>query len=484
MASFTYTFKTTPYEHQARIFRESAQKEGVALLLDPGTGKTKIVIDNASFLFQLGKIDALFVVAPNGVQRNWGSDEIPVHMPDAVFAKANILVWSSQKSKTASFKKSLKGLLEHKGLSILLVSYESSITAGFKLFAKKFLAKRKTFMVLDESHRIKSATSKVKSTLVAMGKHAPYRRILTGTPLEKPPDLWPQGKFVLPGFWKSKGIGSLTEFNAMFCVQVDRSFGARSFKQTVGYKNLDVLSKWVKELGYRLSLDDVGIHLPPVIYSKRYFTMTAEQQRVYDEFREECRTILASGDLLETDVAMTKILRLQQIAGGYVSCEASQPTQMINPDGKNPRVDCTMEIADQLTTQCLIFARFTKDIDSLMNGLGARAVRYDGQVDADDRARAKAAFQNGDKQFMVLSDAGAEGLTLVGSKTMIFHSNSFVMLKRVQKEARQHRIGQTDITHVIDIVCEGTVDEHIIDALRSKKEIADLVSGSKLKSWI
>lgn len=479
-----YTYKTTPYPHQAQILRESVFTEGVSLLLSPGTGKTKIIIDKASFLFQLKKIDALFVVAPNGVQRMWATDEIPVHMPDTVLDQASILVWSSQKAKTVKFKAALKKLIEHKGLAILLVSYESSITAGFKLFAKKFLAKRKALMVLDESHRIKSSTSKVKSTLCAMGKHAKYRRILTGTVLEKPPDVHPQIRFILPQFWESKGIRTKAEFDALFCVQVDRSFGARSFKQTVGYKNLELLSKWVRETGYQLTMEDVGIHLPPVIYSKRYYRMTAEQQRVYNEFADECRTILASGDLLETDAAMVKILRLQQIACGYVSCESDQPAQMINPDGKNPRVDATMEILDELPTQGLIFARFTKDIDSLIDALGTRAVRYDGQVDSSDRARAKSAFQNGDKQFMVLSDAGAEGLTLTGSKTMVFHSNSFTMIKRIQKEARQHRIGQTDITHVIDIVCEGTVDEHIIDALRTKKEIADIVSGSRLKDWI
>jgi SNF2 family DNA or RNA helicase len=84
----------------------------------------------------------------------------------------------------------------------------------------------------------------------------------------------------------------------------------------------------------------------------------------------------------------------------------------------------------------------------------------------------------------VASEAGAEGLTLVGSKSMIFYSNTFSMLKRTQKEARQRRIGQADITHVIDIVCEGTVDEHIIKALRDKKEIADLISGKGMKDFL
>jgi SNF2 family DNA or RNA helicase len=484
MAAFTYSFKTTPYPHQAQIFRESVLKEGVAILADPGTGKSKIIIDKASFLFQVGKIDALMVVAPNGVQRAWGTDEIPIHMPDVVFEQTQIFVYQSAKAKTKKSQALQKQLLEHKGLAVLLVSYEASITAGFKLFAKKFLTKRKAMMVLDESHRIKSATSKVKTTLVAMGGYAKYRRILTGTPIELPPDIYSQLRFVNPLYWKERGFDTKAEFDAKFCVTQDRQFGQRQFKQVVGYRNLDLLAEYVKESGYRLTMEDVGIHLPPTVYSNRYYSMTAEQTRVYNEFKEEMKTVLCSGDLLETDVAITKLLRLQQIVCGYVSTEAEQPVQFINPDGKNPRLECAMDILGDLTTQGIVFCRFRKDIDQLMERLGDKAVRYDGQLDSDEKARSKKKFQDQRVQFFVASEAGAEGLTLVGSKSMIFYSNTFSMLKRTQKEARQRRIGQADITHVIDIVCEGTVDEHIIKALRDKKEIADLISGKGMKDFL
>jgi SNF2 family DNA or RNA helicase len=482
-----YLYRTEPFPHQAKIFRESVGKAAVSLFLQAGLGKTKIIIDKAAFLFQQGRINALVVVAPNGVHRNWSSDEVPVHMPLETLEQSRIFAYHSQKAKTQKVQRELQALTEHKGLAILLVPYEACITPAFKLFFKKFLTKRKAMLVLDESHRIKSATSRIKHTLVAMGAYAPYRRILTGTPIEVPPDIYSQIRFLDPEFWKKKGLPTKAEFDAMFCVYGDQAYGrgAKMYKPVVGYRNIETLATWVKETGYQMTLGDAGIVLPPVIYSKRYHALTSEQKRAYNELRDECRTILASGDLLETEVAMTKLLRLQQIICGYVSTEAEQPIQRINPDGKNPRLEVAVDdVLLELPHQAIIWARFTEDINQLMDALGRDAVRYDGQVGSDDRARAKAAFQKGDKKYIVMSEAGAEGLTLVGSKTMLFYSNDFKMIKRVQKEARMSRIGQKDVTHVIDMVCEGTVDERIIDALRAKKELADLIGGGSLRAWL
>ena len=77
-----FIFKTRPFDHQRKAFYLSRDKESFALLMEQGTGKTKVVIDNAAYLYGQGKITALVVIAPNGVHRNWLSKEIPDHMPE------------------------------------------------------------------------------------------------------------------------------------------------------------------------------------------------------------------------------------------------------------------------------------------------------------------------------------------------------------------------------------------------------------------
>ena len=49
--------------------------------MEMGTGKTKVLIDNAAMLYDKGKINGLLVVAPKGVIGTWHKKEIPTHLP-------------------------------------------------------------------------------------------------------------------------------------------------------------------------------------------------------------------------------------------------------------------------------------------------------------------------------------------------------------------------------------------------------------------
>ena len=46
-----YTFKTKPYQHQKQVFNETKQKKVIALFMEMGTGKSKVALDTAGFLF-------------------------------------------------------------------------------------------------------------------------------------------------------------------------------------------------------------------------------------------------------------------------------------------------------------------------------------------------------------------------------------------------------------------------------------------------
>lgn len=496
-----FQFKTKPFKHQEDIFYDSTEHPFAAYFLDPGCGKTYIIINQIAYLYQQGKIDTALIVAPNGVQLNWCLEEIPKHMPDAVIKATKNLIYIPQKAKSQKAAAERERFIKHQGLSIMFVAYESTITGGFKAFKKQVFNKRKSvFVCLDESHRIKGRKAHVKKTLVATGARASYRRILTGTPVEVPPDIYAQIRFLDQTFWERKGFPTSVEFDAFFCEYEEKSFvqrakgggivrekngtPKRNLVQLVkGYKNIDVLREYLKEISVRLTLEEAGIHLPPVTYSKRYYEMFPEQRRMYDELKTKFRAEFEDGMVIDGQAAITRLLRLQQIICGYVGTGPGEPIRMIDPN-KNPRLDLCLETVEDLPHQVLIWCRFTEDVNQLVKALGKEARRYDGQADEDDRLYAKQAFQAGDLKYLVLTDAGAEGLTLVGAKTSLFYSNSFTMIKRIQKEARNVRIGQTEHTSCIDLVCESTVDNDIVDALRKKRDLASQLTGDELKSWI
>ena len=96
-----YKFKTKPYKHQLDALEASWDKENFAYFMEMGTGKSKVLLDNAAMLYDKGQINGLLLIAPKGVYKNWYDQEVPVHLPDHIQKK--MVLWkSSDKSKTFS----------------------------------------------------------------------------------------------------------------------------------------------------------------------------------------------------------------------------------------------------------------------------------------------------------------------------------------------------------------------------------------------
>ena len=94
-----YKFKMPPYEHQLTALRKGWDLDEFAYFMDMGTGKSKVLIDNFSVLYDRGHITGVLIIAPKGVYRNWSRNEIPTHMPEHVLT--DICVW--QPNHTQSF---------------------------------------------------------------------------------------------------------------------------------------------------------------------------------------------------------------------------------------------------------------------------------------------------------------------------------------------------------------------------------------------
>ena len=105
-----FVFKTRPYDHQLEAFTASAEKTNFALLMDMGTGKTKVDIDSMGHCFEKGLIDFAIIVAPKGVIRNW-VPEIAAHLPERI--EREIVIWKP--GLTKAHRKELMDLHEHTG---------------------------------------------------------------------------------------------------------------------------------------------------------------------------------------------------------------------------------------------------------------------------------------------------------------------------------------------------------------------------------
>ena len=476
-----YKFKTKPYEHQMFALTKAWNKREYAYFMEMGTGKSKVLIDNISILYDKGGINGAIIVAPKGVYRNWSEKEIPAHMPDHI--EKHIGVWNP--APTLKQKRELTKLFEiSHDLKILVINVEAFSTKKGVAFVEKFILAHNALIAVDESTTIKNPKAQRTKNLLKLAINTKYRRILTGFPVTQSPlDLYSQSTFLSP---QLLGYTSFYSFQNRYAKLINRKMGARSFRQVVGYQNLDELTKNVNEFSYRV-LKKECLDLPDKIYQRREVELTPEQKKVYKQLKDYAIAELDSHEIVSVTSVLTQILRLHQVVCGFVRHDNGEEVEV-----KSNRLDELINILEEVQGKTIIWANYQYDIKRILKKLhqitGVDSVAtYYGETPDEERQEIIRRFQdpNSDLQYLISNtQTGGYGITLTEASNVIYYSNNYDLEKRLQSEARIDRIGQTKPMTYIDLVAEDTIDIKIQKALRTKMNIASDVMGEELKSWI
>jgi SNF2 family DNA or RNA helicase len=150
-----------------------------------------------------------------------------------------------------------------------------------------------------------------------------------------------------------------------------------------------------------------------------------------------------------------------------------------------------MSVLAEAEGKVIIWANYQRDVSQIIKAIseeyGPRSVvDYYGLTPQEERQENIKRFQNGDDcRFIVgTTQTGGYGITLTKANTVVYFSNGYDLEKRLQSEDRAHRIGQKKTVTYVDLICEDTVDEKIVKALKNKINIASEVLGEELKAWI
>jgi SNF2 family DNA or RNA helicase len=478
-----YKFKTKPYAHQLTALEKSWEKEVYAYFMEMGTGKSKVLIDNISMLYDKGKVNGALIVAPKGVYQNWYNSEIPTHLVDHIDKK--MVLWQAMINKTQA--KKLDTLFKTgEELHILIMNVEAFSTKKGVDFAHKFLSCHNALIAIDESTTIKNPSAKRTKNILGLSKHSKYRRILTGSPVTKSPlDLYTQCYFLSPWLLDHS---SFYTFKNRYAVMRTANFGGRSVQIVVGYQRLGELSEKLKNFSYRVLKDDC-LDLPKKTFMKRIVHLSDEQKKVYSQMKQTALAFL-NGKAATTATVMTQLMRLHQITCGHFTSDDGT-TQVL----KNNRIDELIDLLHEVHGKVVIWAHYRHDIETIVEQIKKEfntdvdnsVMTYYGDTSVEDRQKAIKEIQDPDSpvRFLVgTPQTGGYGITLTAASTMIYYSNGYDLEKRQQSEARIDRIGQTKPMTYVDIIAEDTVDERIVKALRKKINIASQVMGEELKDWI
>jgi SNF2 family DNA or RNA helicase len=368
-------------------------------------------------------------------------------------------------------------------LKILVMNIEALSSGTGTKFANRFVTYHDTMMIIDESTTIKTHNSARTKNAEKVGKTARYKRIATGSPVTKSPlDLYSQCLFLSPDCLDAS---SFYTFQARYAVLVDRSVGAHSFKQIVGYRKLDELKEKLDRFSFRVTKEEC-LDLPAKLYVRRDVELTAEQEKAYTEMKLMAMAEFDRG-LMTTVNALTQLMRMHQIVCGHIKLDTGEVLEL-----PTKRLNELLNVVSECDGKMIIWATYRQDIlaiaKTLQEEYGMTSVAtYFGDTDGYERQQIVSRFQDPDDKlrfFVGNPKTGGYGLTLTAANVMVYYSNSFDLEVRLQSEDRAHRIGQTKNVTYVDLISPGTVDEKIVKALRDKINISTQVLGEDLKKWL
>lgn len=470
-----YPVKANLYKHQIRganmalrafgALDAKTPGGGFGELFEMGCGKTLTTIAVAGALYNLGKIDRVLVVAPTSVCSVWPHD---LNQFAAFPWEARVLLGDK--------KKRLKALNElknwpFKALRIAVINYESTHRDGiFEALA----AYRPDLIVCDESQRIKNPSAAQSKALHKLGDAAPFRMILSGTPVQNNAvDLYSQYRFLDPAVYGA----NFYAFKNRYCIM-----GGYGQHQIVGYRNMDELVEKEHSVAYRVTKEEC-LDLPQQTFINRYVQFTDAEQAIYEQLRKSSFLELETGENVTATTILTMYLRLMQLTGGFLTADESTRPKQVN----TAKLDALADIVDDYVVDAgkklVIFARFRAEIAAIENLLRLRKIQYGsiyGDVPMEERGKIVEDFQtNPDtKVFVAQVQTAGLGITLHAASTAVFYSYDYNYANYAQALARIHRIGQRLPVTYIHLVVDGSIDEKILAALENKEDMAKTVVDS------
>ena len=481
-----YQFKRKPKSYQLRAIKKGMELDGpLAVLFDPGLGKTKVAIDLFAIFNKKYGIKRGLVLCPISALGVW-PQEIKKDSP------INVKVFRCLGKKSEKIK-TIKAAINYKDPSLLLINYDSArireITDLLALYETPFL-------VCDEIHLLKNPKSARSKAVFRLSQHIKYKIGLTGTLLPKDPlDIFGQYKVL---DWTIFGT-NYTHFKNHYAnyMHIPMKNG-RSFPKLLGFKNMEEMAKKIHSIAVRVK-DTETDELEPIVEQTIPIPFTTESKQKYTEMAKHLVVELENDETITAQMAATKIIKLQQICGGflmrmdkYMDGDEVKKQRVTFPVGTE-KLDACVDLVEQHIEEhkFIIGCRFIWEIESLKLALmrkGHGVAMIKGGVSVAEREQIQKDFQLGqDLRIIIFQISAATAITLTAGTIGILYSSTYKWDDYWQWRKRIHRIGQGKTVVIYRLAIEGTIDEVVLKRLDAKQNMNELLVDSTKNgdySWL
>ena len=312
-----------PFAHQREDVQALLEHPYFAIFSEMRTGKSKIVVDAAQFLFESGVIERMIVVAPAPVRDVWYDPQLG-ELAKHVWNGFPMVV-NEYHARHRHWLHTVEGI-ERGGrrLEVFVTNFEF-LRAKARLVELLAVCGPKTLLVLDESSFVKNYAAQQTKACMQLRRACGRVVLLNGTPLfHSPLDLFSQGNLLSPTILDCKYV---TYFKSRYSVQAPvMSHGGRALTNAWG-KPITKVERWINldDLQRRFApvtvrrLQKDCLDLPPKLDPVTLTaTLSPESWKTYCEMRDQMVVWLQSGDVVTSATAAIKALRLSQITSGFL----------------------------------------------------------------------------------------------------------------------------------------------------------------------
>lgn len=474
-----FHFHTEPMDYQRIALRYLYTVGSGGLLLDPGMGKSKVVLD----YILLQGFKRTVVVCPKALLFVW-EDEISIHRPELSYYTVKSTDWESEKAGIAAAQ-------------VVIINYTKAVVFQSQLSAEGF-----DFVHLDEFLIKDPSTDRTKS-LTAIAKHIPYRCGGSGTLINNSVlDAFSPIRYLEPAL-----VGwNFTHFKDKHTVK-----NPRDPRQVVGYRGVDE-ARSVLESCSIVMTKDKWLKLPEKRFHDVCVSLTTEQREVYSQLMRNY-TAQVGEHVIDIDNPLVMLSKLYQISNGflYISPDENEAdnevTELLAEDSKKKpkKKRITHFFADtakiraleQLVTvrvkdrRAIIWFNMEAEytlIQGLLDRLGHTYLTVKGgEKHIGDKVRQF--NSNPEIQWLVCQAKSVNyGITVLGTTgekleaegaevipglspevhTQIFYSMNFSLEVFLQQQDRIHRLGQKHVCDYYRIFASTPVEDRIRAAIEDK----------------
>lgn len=462
------------------------------LAMGMGTGKTKTLIDFAVNT----NVHLAMVLCPASVFGAWRHgvrNHAPQSQPPLICDEKMGSVRDKEKAIRKFFDWAHRvGRVEGVPWWVVL-NYESA------RMMVPFLAHLQWDLIaLDESHRAK-ATSGATHKLIRAIRHTARQRVcLTGTPMPHSPlDVYAQMLFLDSTVFGS----SVTVFKKRYTV---KGF----FNEVVGWRNKKELSEKINRMWWFCG--DEVLDLPPITITDVPFQLDKIAKRLYRDLWTDFVAEVKPGSLTICDNALVKLLRCQQATCGFlpaVDLESKQQEVEIGVERENVLRSLLSDIDPREVV--VVFCRYRYDLARVREAVEDREWELNETENGNEKKKAEmvadgtwqhyrcgevsgsrkdltedARLQPGFAVFAVQVYSGGVGVDFTAAAIAILYSIDYSLGNYDQMLKREHRPGQTRAVRVLRIVCEGTVDEAIYQAITDRRNVNEAILALAAKEVV